>query len=217
MQIRSNNLRTVLISTLLALFSSRASAQVGVDLCACQPSVYTFTFNFSLTCEDQNLGEDSLGIFETECSIVPVGAENATDLMPARVTSLQILELDQNLQVLVQTTVTSENGAFVDGDSFQYVSILSPMFNPSLEALPGATYEITSTDLGGGFNSTTLPRGFQITITAENGFDEFVRNAWIVLYDNDCGLFPLLFEDDQAGWTVIVRVSPRRLFRHHSL
>jgi hypothetical protein len=102
------------------------------------------------------------------------------DKVPVTVTSIQILELNQDDQVLVQTNVI---GAFSDGDNFTYTSI-------------------TATDPN--LNASSIPRGFQLSITGRNKIDENIVNTWLIVYNNDCGIFPILFEGEHIGWTVFV-------------
>jgi hypothetical protein len=175
----------LLILAVLSFTVGTVTAQIGVTLCACQPSVYTFTFNFTATCDDGNI--EGPGIYDEDCTVSAVGTENATSLTPVQVSSIQILELDQNLQVIVQTPVI---GTFLNGESFTYTSITA-----------------TQSDV---LNASSLPRGFQVIMTGVNDFDEFIRNTWIVLYDNDCGIFPIVIEGQQDGWTVLVCIHSFR-------
>ena len=176
--------RPMLLFLFFASFFGSVSGQIGVDLCSCQPAVYEFTLDFSLTCEDQNI--EGPGIQETECFISSLEGENTniTDLAPARVSAIQIIELDQNLRPLVQTPVAID-GSFTDGQTFTYTSIIAT----GLDAL----------------DETQVPKGFMLVLSGTNAEDEFIGNTWIVIYDNDCSIFPILFEGQRAGWTVVVR------------
>jgi hypothetical protein len=176
---RMTSLALVLSLAVLSSLLSKTLAQVGVNLCACQPSVYTFTLDFSATCEDANI--EGPGIFDKDCTVSGVGRENVTDKVPVQVSSIQILELDQNLQVITQTPVV---GTFLDGETFTYTSIIA-----------------TESD---NLNTSMVPRGFQMVLTGVNSLDEFIRNTWIIVYENDCGIFPILFEGQQNGWTIFV-------------
>jgi hypothetical protein len=57
-------------------------------------------------------------------------------------------------------------------------------------------------------NASSIPRGFQLTITARNAIEQTIVNNWVVLYDNDCGIFPIVSVGMVAGWTVFVSENP---------
>ena len=146
---------------------------IGGTLCACQPAVYEFTFNFDLTCEDGNVFGP--GINETACltEIRDVNGDvmDDGDEKPVLVTNIQIFELDQNLQVAAQSVI---NGNFLDGSTFTYTSIISS--------------ETSQLD------EQTLPRGFQVVSAGVNNVDQSLINTYAILYENDCGIFPILSE-----------------------
>jgi hypothetical protein len=162
------------------------SQTVGVDICACQPSVYTFRLNFTLVCSQRNV--EGPGIKETDCITEPVGVElqNVTDEVFVAVTRIEILELDQTLLPVAQTQVT---GDFRDGDTFTYTSIIA-----------------TEVD---GINGTSIPRGFQLNLNGRNADEVAIVNTWTIVYQNDCGIFPILFEETFIGITVFVRTLAR--------
>lgn len=155
---------------------------IGTNLCGCQPATYTFTFDFDLTCDDNNV-EGGAGINETACLTEVRGEDQVPDedLIPVTVQSVQIFELDQNLQVFSQTVRT---GTFVDGSNFTYTSIIS-----------------TISDLE---DVSALPRGLQLVITGLNNKEQSTVNTYIITYTNDCGIFPILTEGQTSGWTIFV-------------
>lgn len=167
----------------IAFLLEGVSSQIGTSICGCQPATYTFTFNFALTCNDNSVGGP--GINETACLTEIRGQEQVPndELVPLSVQNVQIFELDQNLQVVAQTV---RAGSFVDGSTFTYTSIISTM-----------TDEL---------NPTTLPRGIQLVTTGLNRNEDTVVNTYIILYENDCGIFPILTEGQTAGWTIFVRI-----------
>jgi hypothetical protein len=57
-------------------------------------------------------------------------------------------------------------------------------------------------------NVSSIPRGFQLTITGRNAIEQTIVNNWVVLYDNDCGIFPIVSVGMVAGWTVFVSENP---------
>ena len=126
------------------------------------------------------------GINETACLTEIRGQDEVPDdeLVPISVQNVQIFELDQNLKVVAQTV---RAGSFVSGSNFTYTSIISTM--------------------AGTLNPTSLPRGLQLVITGLNKNEETVVNTYIILYTNDCGIFPILTEGQTAGWTIFVSFS----------
>jgi hypothetical protein len=102
----------VLLFGILMLLSPDTKAQtIGVDICACQPSVYEFTFDFLNNCDDFNV--TGPGITDNACFVDFAADLNVTDEIPVAVTRIEILELDQILQVVAQTQI---NGNFRSGD-----------------------------------------------------------------------------------------------------
>ena len=179
---------TMLIVVQVLVFSVLLSSRVvvgqliGTNICGCQPATYTFTFDFDLTCNDNNV-EGGPGINETACLTEVRGKDEVPDedLVPVTVQTVQIFELDQNMQVFSQTVRT---GTFVDGSNFTYTSIIS-----------------TITDLS---DVAALPRGLQLVITGLNNKEESTVNTYIITYTNDCGIFPILIEGQTSGWTIFV-------------
>lgn len=169
-----------LLLSFSAIANSQDSPQIGVDICACAPGQYEFELDFSLFCPPVNI---TLGdaIAETSCLVSPFETPEVSDLIPVVVTSIDVLELNQDLQISVQENIA---GTFGDGDKFQYTSIA---------ALPG---EIV--------NPEDLPRAIQLNIIGVNQFDETIINVYLIVFSNNCGRYPVLFEGQFAGWTRFV-------------
>ena len=158
--------------------------QIGVTICACQPSVYTFTFNFSATCDVSTV--EGPGVLDADCfarGFAVGSADDVNDTVPVQVTTVSIMELNKDLGVLVQTPYTE---VFRDGDSFTYTTILSAPDN-----ITGLTPDM-------------IPGGLQLGIVGVNQLEEPITNVWIILFDNACGIFPVLEVGDQIGWTILV-------------
>lgn len=172
----------VLFAVLLLLLIGSASAQtIGTDICACQPSTITFDLVFSLECDDTNVGGP--GINETAC-LVETRGSTPSDPFPVTVTEVQVLELDQNLQIVGQSVYTD---TFVDGDNITYTSIVKREPNT--------------------ITGTSLPRGFQVSITGLSKTEESLVNSWVIIYTNDCGIFPLLEVGEKIGWVKFVSIK----------
>jgi hypothetical protein len=173
---------TLLFGVLFSLFTSGGGQEIGVDICACQPATIEFTLDFALFCPPVNITAGD-AVAATSCSVNPFGDPSVTDLVPVSVQSIDILELNQNLQILVQENIA---GSFKDGDSFSYVSIA---------ALPG---EITDPD--------NIPRAIQINLIGVNQLDEPIINIFIITFTNDCGVYPVLYDGQSAGWVRFVSI-----------
>lgn len=164
--------------------------EIGLDICACQPSVYEITLNFDLTCADQNVG--GRGITDTTCLTELRGQENQedSDLRPVAVGQVSIFELDQNIEPVAQTVIT---GNYISGSVIRYTSIIST-----------EPQSITS---------ESLPRGIQVVFIGINQLNQAVVNTFAILYDNDCGVFPLLRVGQRAGWGIFVSQLTANFFK----
>lgn len=160
--------------------------QAGVSYCACQPSVYTFTFNFSSFCDIASI--EGPGVLDADCFErgIGLGSENTNDTVPIQITSVSVAELNKNLAVLEQTSYIED---FRDGDSFTYTSILS-----TPESITGLTPD-------------TIPGGIQLDLVGINQLEQPITNVWIILFDTVCGIFPILQVGDQIGWTILVSIT----------
>jgi hypothetical protein len=101
----------LLFGILLLLSPDTKAQQIGVDICACQPSVYEFTFDFLNTCDDFNV--TGPGISDNVCFVNFDANLSVTDEVPVAVTRIEILEIDQNLDLEAQTQII---GNFGNGD-----------------------------------------------------------------------------------------------------
>lgn len=168
---------------IFGLAMSPAYGQIGVSICACQPSVYTFTFNFSAIC---NIGTvDGPGVRGSDCFVRGIGTNSkyTTVAVPVQVTTVGVLELDRNMRMIAQT---SHVQVYRDGDSFMYKSI-------------AGTPEGVAT-----LTTGTVPGGLQLDIVGINQLEQPIANVWIIMFDNNCGFFPVLKIGDQIGWTILV-------------
>jgi hypothetical protein len=162
----------------LFLLVKETGAQVGTTICGCQPAVYEITLDFSVSCDDRTAGGP--GINETACVESRETGEDVTDFIPVLLTDIQFLELNGNLDTLQQEPLT---GAFRDGDIVRYTSILAVQSE---------------------FGPNTLPRAFQMVLRGFNAVDQPLQLTWVITYNNDCGIFPILFEGQTQGWSVFV-------------
>jgi len=155
----------------------------GDEVCACQPGFYQFTLDFVQTCQDTTVVKSS-GVADTACILTPIGEnENVTDLVPAVVSAISVLELNQLSEVVKQTTLTDQN--LLSGGVFNYTSIIQS--DPS------------------GLNQTSLPKGIQVFLTAENSAGDDLVSFYAIEFTNDCNVAPVLSVGQKIGWTFFVR------------
>jgi len=75
-----------------------ANGQVGVTICACSPSVYTFQFNFSSMCDDTTVGGNP-GIIDWDCLVDGLQeSDQVTDLIPVAISTATVLELNADFE-----------------------------------------------------------------------------------------------------------------------
>jgi len=150
--------------------------------CYCAPNAYEFTLDFSLTCPPVNI---TLGnaVAATSCMVSPFRNPEVTDLVPVSVSSIDVLELNQNLQVNFQENISPKE-PYLDGDTFSYISYA---------AIPGETVK-----------PEDLPRAIQLNILGVNAAGEEIINVYIITFTNSCGAYPVLYEGQFAGWTRFV-------------
>ena len=163
---------------LMAMLGS-ANAQLGSE-CACTPSTYEIELDFALSCDTNRL-ESNGGIENTDCTIAATTSADVTDLAPTVITTVDILELGPELQV-IQTA--SLFGEFGDGAVFRYESIsMDPMF----------------------LNETFYPKFLEVSMAGENAAGDGLFMIWLLTFTNDCEVFPVVSTANQVGWTRFVR------------
>jgi hypothetical protein len=189
--VRIHRLIALVSCIVYALFQNQSndlfvtSQIIGTDICACQPSTYQLILNLSLSCSDTTVENTIPGILDRACQVESRGSsENITDPFPVTIGSIIVSELDENRQAVGQTTY---RGPYTDGDIITYTSII-------LSDPDSVTAE-------------TIPRGFQVVLTGLNLAEETLTNTWIVEYENDCSIFPLLTKGEQIGWTIFVSIK----------
>ena len=147
-----------LLTLIIFIFIERLSAQiVGVDICACQPSIVTFRLNFTQDCTESNvLGP---GINDTTCFVETRGSINVTDTVPISVSTVQVLELSETLAPVGETVF---DVGYFDGDEITYTSIV----------------ELSPDNI----TAQNLPRGFQVVITGLNAAEQNIVNTLAIAY-----------------------------------
>lgn len=162
--------RSALFALVCLAILERTSAQmIGVDICACLPTVVTFRLNFTFECDASNVAGP--GIIEPTCLIETRQNDIVTDFIPTSVSLVQIFELNDELAVVGDSVF---DAGYSDGSEITYTSIV--------ERAPD---NITSV--------ATLPRGFQVWITGVNAAEQTIINQIAITYtggkSTDCGRF----------------------------
>lgn len=177
------------------------STTIGIDLCACTPTTYTFQLNFTALCNDTNIvagsssgsnnrsstGEGNSGIIDVACFVTEQTeeAEPVDDVIPVAVSTIDVLELNEDLDVLEQTQYADD---FRNGDTFTYTSVM------------GMRSDFAN------LSAKEIPAGLQLNIVGRNQIDQPIVNLWAMLFSNECGIYPVLVPGDAIGWTILVSV-----------
>jgi hypothetical protein len=161
-----------------------ATTAAPKEICSCSPTKYVFTLDFSKTCADDTLRNNS-GVEITLC--------HSEGVAIATVTSILFLEFDTsgNLVVINQDD-TYFDTSLSDGDSFEFTSISSDLdASISLE---------DQLDL--------VPGGVQLTLRGLGEDGSGVLNRYTWAYTNSCADDAVTVESgDEIGWVVIVSSS----------
>jgi len=144
-------------------------------------------FNFANTCENSAIKGD--GIAATDCAVEPFQNQNVSDLVPVTVGSIDILELDEDLVLLRQS---STFGTYLDGDKFNYTAISN---DPSK------------------VNETQYPTALQISVIGNNKDGETLFFAGLLIFVTDCSVYPTLLEGSTVGWITFVSITMSILTR----
>jgi hypothetical protein len=164
--------------------------QLGVDICACSPSFFQFTFDLSKNCSSNVL--IGAGIEKTECSIAPFQATDANstnstlsvDLIPTSVSSIDIQELDSSLLPIVQS---SKFGTFGTGATFNYTSV------------------VAQASFDGQFNATQVPKALQLAMLGYNADGVAIFFQVLIIYVVNCSAYPVIETGSTIGWITLVR------------
>lgn len=158
--------------------SRLVNAQIGTTICVCSPAVYEFSLNFNATCPSTALIGD--GILTSDCGIESFQNLNVTDKVPISAGSIDIIELDADLVLLTQS---SRFGTFNNGDKIRFASISN---TPTM------------------LNETVYPKALQISIVGNNVLGETLFFAGLIVYDTECGQYPLIEVGSSIGWITFV-------------
>jgi len=176
-----------LLALLMEFWMVEAQDQeVGVTICACQPSQYEFELDLDLTCDDFDIQRGDPGILDTACVVNTSGDQDVTDFTPVVVTDIQVLELDQNFDVVGDFLTTGE---YVSGDKFSYTSVTA---NPET------------------LTATTVPSAIQLFLSGRNAAGQDLVNFYAIVYNNECNVYPVLSEGNNAGWTELVSMPKEK-------
>lgn len=176
---RTSRLSLCFLAVMNATVISPCAAQLGSTVCACSPPEIEITFDFSVTCNDTNVANNT-GIAETECNVSPFQGGVAIDEVPVVISTIDVVELDRFNGVLKSSSVFQE---FLSGDTFKYVT--------------------TSANVSG-VDPNTVPGGWQFSMIGSNAQQQPLLLMWIIKFTNDCESYPVLFDGDKIAWSVFV-------------
>ena len=158
---------------------SPCAAQLGSTVCSCSPPAFEITFDFSVTCNDTDVANNT-GVAEAECNVSPFQGGVAIDETPVVVSTIDVVELDRSNQVLKSSSVFQE---FLNGDTFTYVT--------------------TSANVSA-VNSATVVGAWQISMIGSNAQQQPLLLMWIIKFTNDCQSYPVIVEGSKIAWSVFV-------------
>lgn len=169
----------------------RQLATLGIDSCACSPSFYEFTLDLSFNCDtDVTYGD---GIVLTQCTILPStttdsnsSSNNSTDLTPTIITTINITELDQNLNIIQKDSIYVPLNS---GDTFSYSSVTS-------------NYVIWNDTADGDLK--LLPRALQLTLLGINRNNIPIIFTGVIVYMDDCNIDSTILVNSTIGWVKLV-------------
>lgn len=156
-------------------------APVSGDVCNCQPGTLTLTIDYDMTCENSTIVTGDPGIKEARCLIFSQSDLMVTDPVPVSVDSVVIFELDANLDIVNTTTF---NSSFASGDTVVYES-----------------FAVTNTDE---VAAGRVPRALQVNVNGFNAAGDDLTNSYVILYTNECDIYPVLNAGSTIGWTSLV-------------
>lgn len=157
-------------------------AQVGTTICACSPARYQMQIITAQTCAETTVALSNPGIINVVCMTNPEAIGPPDEIT---ISSVQILELDQNQQLLSSRLISEEltNGSIIEFDSFT--------------ADPDAVM------------SGQVPGSIEIGIMARNSALTNIFHTWTIEYSNSCDVYPVLGDGQQIGWTTFVSKEAR--------
>lgn len=184
--------------TMLSTLIAGAEAQVGVTLCACQPSVWQIQLDFANSCASQTWVAGP-GIQETFCNVASSEdpSVEVNDFEFVEVDQVQFIEADQNFDAVNTVRI---NGTFSSGDTLTLPSIIN-----------------NATAM---FDETTLPKLAQVDIFGVNAAGQSIVATWSLLFTNDCSSFPVVEAGEETILTIVVSTSnfdPPFLFAKNEL
>ena len=192
----------------LSSSSSPSENPIGSTVCACQPTEWDFTLDFTNPCPPGNNGNtnntnnsNNLDDFDSivvglphlhEC-FPPVLQEGVVDDVnfdeTLGIDAIYVLELNSTLQTIEQTTIPG--GPFFNGDTFSYQSLLNNI-NASL------------------FTVDTLPAGLVLIFAGNNSLGQRITASWSVQFSTSCDPYapdsPVVPPPPQETETLLTRI-----------
>ncbi|KAK1743527.1 hypothetical protein QTG54_006148 [Skeletonema marinoi] len=142
--------------------------------CVCSPRTFTFRLNFNGSC-DINTIQGNPGVNGTQCELRGFPTENEVeDKTPVEVASVDIQEVNVDVDGNQHWRWKRFEGPFYDGDTIEYTSM-----SDSLKS---------DEPLG----EQDVPKGFFISFTGKNAGDEYLFHGIIWMYNLDnCDAEPI--------------------------
>ena len=156
--------------------------------CVCSPLSYTFTINFSKTCETNTIAGNP-GIDNAICQITTVPLnDDSVDFSTLKVFDIQFLEVDTSGDLNVINQVDRVNVSLSDGDNITFDSVAAKL-NPNEPLADQLNY---------------VPGGVLLALRARSdGSTAIVTNRPTWTYTNSCESLPLSV-GDTIDWVTLV-------------
>jgi hypothetical protein len=156
--------------------------------CVCSPLSYTFTINFSKTCETNTIAGNP-GIENAICQINTVPPnDDSVDFSTLKVFDVQFLEVDTSGDLSVINQVDRFNVSLSDGDTITFDSVAAKL-NPNVPLADQLNY---------------VPGGVLLALRARSdGSTAIVTNRPTWTYTNSCESLPLSV-GDAIDWVTLV-------------
>ena len=175
-------------TTFLTQTTTIVQAQIN-GTCVCQPGAFQFTLDFALGCDNRTILSGLPGIEDAVCAVTTADSSIAVDNVPVSVSVITVTEIGINLEPIKTENITFPGSTYQSGDIFAY------------EAFSMSDVESVA--------NGTIPIGLQVSITGRNANDEEIINKIVVIFTNDCAIYPVLDAGSTIGWVSLV-CNPNR-------
>ena len=173
------------------------------SVCACQPSTWEFTLDFSRTsCYDISIRTKGQGVAWVSCTFTPSPSANPDNKQQAQfdvIHQIQIREYNTHGEWLNNPKPIFHAPLFPNQDPFPV-----PLHN-------GQSFKYTSVlwyakKDGHRYNVKHIPSKMEVRLIGENKLKERTEFHFILYFSNDCFSYPVVVRGDYVGPVIVVRI-----------